>query len=386
MGSAAQIIGWRLKLARWIKPQVPADIESALQQAQFDSVRRQVPMLLTVAALNTGIIMAVCAQEGMDFRHYGWMASLIFYCCVRIGYWIKRADTPYTAAEIPRLLARNMVAALAMITVLGLITAVTFVAGTFQSMLLIPMSLGFGAVSIAHCLYTLRPAAIGTVLMGLFPSSLAMILIGPFEAQMLGLAMISVGALMIRFVTAQYDQLIDSLLLAEENRRLAHTDPLTSLANRRATMAALDEAARDEQNFAVALIDLDGFKAVNDQFGHYSGDALLVEVAQRLSAAVAAHDHVGRLGGDEFIVLFRELDGEADCAARSTSMLTALCRPVLLDEKPVKFGASLGFAIYRVHGESVSELLQSADQALYAAKRKAKAGAAADRSANAQAA
>ena len=198
-------------------------------------------MLLSVAALNTIIIMAVCANDGLPVSHYGWMSILVLYCAVRIAFWIRQLHRPIEPHAIPRLLRMNMGASLIMIAGLGTATTATFLAGTFRSELLIPMSLGFGATSIAHCLYTLRPAAIGTVVMGLFPSSIAMIAVGNFEAKMLGVSMISVGALMLRFVVAQNDQLIARLHLEKQNHDLANTDALTGLANRRAIMRALAE-------------------------------------------------------------------------------------------------------------------------------------------------
>ena len=356
-------------LSAWILPPVPAQIQSALQKAQFDSVRKQVPMLLSVAGLNTIIIMAVSANVGLPPSSYLWLSGVIGYCVIRIALWMHRLRKPVDEREIPRLLKLNVTASLLMVAFLGLATSYTFVAGTFESMLLIPMSLGFGTTSIAHCLYTLRPAAIGTTIMGLFPSSVAMIIVGPFEAQMLGIAMLSVGMLMVRFVAEQYDQLVTGLLLAEENQRLALTDPLTGLFNRRATMAVLDAEVAAGGKFAVALIDLDGFKQVNDMHGHHVGDYLLCEISSRLEAASETGDEVGRLGGDEFIAVFRNVTGEADCAARSNALLGALCRPVGHEGQRLNFGASLGFAVYGLHGQQVEKLLQSADRALYVAKR-----------------
>jgi diguanylate cyclase len=363
MGRETAENGFLTRLWHWLSPPVPAPIRHALQQAQFDSVRKQVPMLLSVAALNTAIIMAVCAHDGMPPSRYLWMSVIIFYCAVRIAMWISRMRRPLEETDVPRLLRMNVGASLVMITILGVATTYTFVAGTFYSLLLIPMSLG---------LYTLRPAAIGTIFMGLFPSSIAMILIGPFEAQMLGVAMISVGVLMVRFVAEQYDQLISSLMLADANRRLALTDPLTGLANRRSIMATLDDEVAAGGNFAVALIDLDGFKAVNDSRGHHAGDQLLCAIAERLCAGADHEDEVGRLGGDEFIVLFRNAQDEAECSARANALLGALCRPVEIGEGQLRFGASLGFAVHGLHGDSVEQLLHSADEALYAAKRASK--------------
>lgn len=328
-------------------------------------------MLLSVAALNTIIIMAVCAHDNMPLSSYLWMSGLVVYCVIRIGLWVRRLRKPIPPDQISKLLRMNVIASLGMMVGLGIATTYTFVAGTFQSILLIPMSLGFGATSIAHCLYTLRPAAIGTVIIGLVPSSIAMILVGPFEAQMLGVAMISVGVLMVRFVAEQYDQLITGLTLADANQRLALSDPLTGLANRRAIMAALDGEVAEGRSFAVALIDLDGFKQVNDSLGHHVGDLLLCEIGERLSEAADLGDDIGRLGGDEFIVLFRNVADEGECSARANVLLGALCAPVEIGGERLRFGASLGFAVHGPHGDNVEQLLHSADEALYAAKRSA---------------
>lgn len=358
-------------LAAWIMPPVPEDIRPALQRAQFESVRSQVPMLLSVAALNTIIIMAVCANDGLPVSHYGWMSILVLYCAVRIGFWIWQLHRPIEPHRIPHLLRMNMGASLIMIAGLGVATTGTFLAGTFRSELLIPMSLGFGATSIAHCLYTLRPAAIGTVVMGLFPSSIAMIAVGNFDAKMLGLAMISVGALMLRFVVAQNDQLISRLHLEKQNHDLANTDALTGLANRRAIMQALGdaEALGEGGKFGVALLDLDGFKQVNDTMGHHAGDELLLQVGNRLRGAVDAGDQVGRLGGDEFVLLLRHVDGPSDLSGRCSAALAALCQPLDIGGAVVPVAASLGHALFPIDGDNIETLLKNADKALYVAKR-----------------
>lgn len=369
MGKSNKSNGLIAKLLAWLAPSAPRPITNDLHRAQFDSVRKQVPMLLSVAALNTVIIMAVCAHDGLPLQNYAWMSLLVLYCLVRIAFWVSRFRHPVDDARIPRLLAINVGASLSMMTCLSIATTWTFVAGTFDAILLIPISLAFGATSIAHCLYTLRPAAIGVIIVGLLPSSVAMILTGPFEAQMMGVAMVSVGVLMIRFVAEQYGQLINSLVLAQQNSLLALTDPLTGLANRRAMLAELEEETAAGKNFGVALIDLDGFKQVNDRLGHHVGDHLLCEVGERLQAAAATGDLVGRLGGDEFVVLFRSVADQGECSARANALLAALCRPVEVDSGRVNFGASLGLAMRGRHGKTVEQLLHSADEALYAAKR-----------------
>jgi diguanylate cyclase len=365
------------RLRAWVFPRAPEEIRAALHQAQFNSVRKQVPMLLSVAALNTLIIMALCAHDNIPLRNYSWMSLLILYCAVRISVWWRRSKRPVTSADIPRLLRINIAVPLAMMAFLGFATTVTFIAGTFHSMLLIPVSLGFGATSIAHCLYTLRPAAIGTLVIGIFPTSIAMMVFGNFDAAMLAVAMLSVAVLMIRFVSEQYDQLIASLFLEHQIRELANTDPLTGLANRRAIMSELDSALQafeaGAESFGVALLDLDGFKEINDQMGHHAGDAVLQKVAERLSAAANKGDTVGRLGGDEFIVLMRGLTQANEISARTTAMLATLCQPVDIMGNRLSIAASLGYAQHPEDGANVEAILHAADAALYVAKRDGKA-------------
>jgi diguanylate cyclase (GGDEF)-like protein len=151
----------------------------------------------------------------------------------------------------------------------------------------------------------------------------------------------------------------------------ALTDTLTGLSNRRCLAdrltAALGRASRGELPPAVLLVDLDGFKGVNDHHGHRAGDAVLIETAHRLQSAVRGTDTVARLGGDEFVVLCEGLDdaGAAEVVARIQAALT---QPITLDGYQVTLGASIGVVVARPD-EAADALLDRADEAMYAAKR-----------------
>ena len=122
--------------------------------------------------------------------------------------------------------------------------------------------------------------------------------------------------------------------------------------------------------FAVALLDLDGFKAVNDTLGHHVGDLLIQHVGHCLEAAKRSGDFVGRLGGDEFVILMHSVVNEADVSARASQVLIELCRPSLLaDGYQVPVAASLGYALFPADGLSSEALLIAADRALYVEKR-----------------
>ena len=152
-----------------------------------------------------------------------------------------------------------------------------------------------------------------------------------------------------------------------EVRRAALTDHLTGLPNRRALSAEMDGLVRDGRTAALILLDLDGFKAVNDGLGHRAGDDLLRRLGERLPAGVAARRHAFRLGGDEFAVLLPDADVEAadECARR---MHQLVFRPVLLDDGSVQVGASLGVAAASDQAATIDDLLHRADCAMYEAK------------------
>lgn len=162
--------------------------------------------------------------------------------------------------------------------------------------------------------------------------------------------------------------------------RLARRDPLTGLHNRGSIeehiASARSRAERSGQMFGVCIVDLDGFKAVNDRLGHAAGDELLRIVGQRLKKAVRPYDTVGRLGGDEFAVLLEDLDSEAEATQIAERLVSAIRPPFELSLPVPPVSASVGLAIYPTAGCTAVELLQMADAAMYAAKRRGKARAA----------
>ena len=157
---------------------------------------------------------------------------------------------------------------------------------------------------------------------------------------------------------------------------LAHQathDPLTELPNRAQartlTTAALHRARRAGDVTGLLFVDLDGFKAVNDSHGHACGDQVLVEVAQRMVAAVRSGDVVCRLGGDEFVVLVERVHTERDLQELGDRLIDAVSRPITLGERLVRVGASVGIAVGRDGGTDADVLLAEADTAAYRAKR-----------------
>ena len=174
-----------------------------------------------------------------------------------------------------------------------------------------------------------------------------------------------------------------ALRLAAENARterdtlhwLAHTDPLTNLPNRRGMQEALSNALRlccHEQQLAVYLLDLDGFKPVNDEHGHDVGDELLVAVARRLQGHVRATDLVARLGGDEFVVVASALESPAQAHDLANKLLDAFHAPFTLSSTKVQVGLTIGYALAPLDAYDAASLLKLADAAMYQGKQNGK--------------
>ena len=174
-----------------------------------------------------------------------------------------------------------------------------------------------------------------------------------------------------------------ALRLAAENARterdtlhwLAHTDPLTNLPNRRGMQEALSNALRlccHEQQLAVYLLDLDGFKPVNDEHGHDVGDELLVAVARRLQGHVRATDLVARLGGDEFVVVASALESPAQAHDLANKLLDAFHAPFTLSSTKVQVGLTIGYALAPLDAYDATSLLKLADAAMYQGKQNGK--------------
>jgi diguanylate cyclase (GGDEF)-like protein/PAS domain S-box-containing protein len=172
---------------------------------------------------------------------------------------------------------------------------------------------------------------------------------------------------------ASYD---DVTLRVENDRRTRHeadTDPLTGLANRRALErtlgSALARAGARGRSVAVLVLDLDGFKAINDSHGHAAGDAALREVARRLRRCVRERDLVARLGGDEFVVLLTDVGGSSGAAQEACERVdAALSEPVALEAGEAPLRAAIGVATYPADATDAAGLLAHADRAMYAVK------------------
>jgi diguanylate cyclase (GGDEF)-like protein/PAS domain S-box-containing protein len=175
---------------------------------------------------------------------------------------------------------------------------------------------------------------------------------------------------------AVFADITSSKIAHDEFEFLAHHDPLTKLPNRLLFNArlthSLSRIKRTGDNVAILMIDLDGFKFINDEFGHQAGDRVLEVVAERLIVNTRSEDTVARLGGDEFVVVLEdimEITGATDIALK---LIQEISQPIMMDKNIMTVTASVGIALSSMIGDNSKVLMSSADSALYQAKNAGK--------------
>lgn len=185
------------------------------------------------------------------------------------------------------------------------------------------------------------------------------------------------------FVEAErrYVEVIASVLARLVGRRetderlefLAFYDPLTGLPNRSATLSRLHEilagAARGSRRAGLMFLDIDGFKQVNDTLGHHAGDTVLVEISQRFRSALRKGEYVGRVGGDEFAILFPEFSADDQIQEAAQRIAAVLAQPFEVHHHSFELAASIGISIFPSDAQTADELLRCADAAMYRAKQ-----------------
>jgi diguanylate cyclase (GGDEF)-like protein/PAS domain S-box-containing protein len=168
----------------------------------------------------------------------------------------------------------------------------------------------------------------------------------------------------------------DRKTVEEKLKRMAHYDVLTDLPNRVLLVdrlgRAMAQCQRRNQSLAVAYLDLDEFKAVNDTYGHNVGDKLLVELSKRMKEALRESDTLARIGGDEFIVVMVDLDDIEDKKPVLERLLKAAAEPITVDDSILQVSVSIGVTLYPQDAASADQLILHADQAMYIAKQAGK--------------
>ena len=352
---------------------MPEYIRDELALLQYERIGALVPIIYFAVAM-IAIVGASASGGGFDILYHAILPlGFVIMGVVRSVTWYRRKSHMVDVLKIRRYLRSTTIIAMVMSLVGGLWTIDSYYETVEARRVLAPIFIFMIVFAGAVCLTSLPRAAVGMMSTALFLPLLVMILSPDAGISAMGISLLIVTLLLIGLIVNNFAEIVSGLKLRHELRHLADTDALTGLANRRAFANRFDlgkAEAGEESSLAVVMIDLDGFKRANDQYGHAAGDAVLIEVAERLQMLCTEAQSIARLGGDEFAILFSVTDDRAYYTAQCTAIRKMLSLPYHGDEQAISISASIGLAFYPEHGGNLSSLMHHADGALYREKQK----------------
>jgi diguanylate cyclase (GGDEF)-like protein len=359
---------------------VPKD-KPALVLAQFQAFTKQVPLLYFVLVTNMVFVALTHYQVTPLWLSLGFPAVFGTAAVLRCLRWWRGRNNQVTAE-----VAAYQLTSTIWLSAVFSVMLITWCFGLLQyGDDLLHAHVGFfmavTVVGCILCLMHLKCAAYLVTLIVCAPFCIAFILMDRLVLNAMSINMAIVAVVLLYMLTRHYNDFArmvqqradlevthaNTLRLNEENYNLANRDPLTGLPNRRSFLAKIADLTQSENgdHFMLGLIDLDGFKAVNDLYGHGAGDQLLVEVSSRMKLTVAADFHLARLGGDEFG--FTVAHG-TDAKVIAATFCEVLRQPFKLGAVTAQIAASCGLAQYPESAGTANELMEFADYALYQSK------------------
>lgn len=356
---------------------VPTD-HPRLLQAQYIALSRQLPLMYFVLLVNTW---------ALAFTHRSaplWLTLLVpglltLVCGIRARMWLRTVNRlPSEATILATLRSTNGLAGIIAAAFAGWSLAL-YPYGDAYAQAHVAFFMGITVIVCIFCMMHLQPAALTTavVVNAAFVVFFASTHNTIFIATAANIVLVSIGMLIIlryqyRDFTSLVNVQVQTERLSNENLLLANQDSLTGLPNRRQFFQTLDLAMTDAlargTGLAVGILDLDGFKPVNDLYGHRTGDQLLIMVADRLKQAASDTVHVSRLGGDEFALVVKGDISREALLALGKRLCDQMHEHFELLEMPIQIGATFGIATYPATADNATQLFEYADYALYQGK------------------
>lgn len=352
---------------------VPLAIREDLILQQHDRIGALIPVLyFTIATI--AIVASAASGGGFDPVYHlilpcGFIAMGTYRCLV----WYRRKGQPSDLAKAKRHLRSTTWIAWGLGLIGALWTLDAFYATIEARRVLAPVFIFMLTFSAGICLSSLPRAAIGLMITALAAPTVSMILSSDAGIRAMGISLMIVSWLMTGFIIHNFSQTVRGLKLSSKLQKLAESDALTGLANRRALDSKFEEMAVEQQSndhIILTMIDLDGFKRANDQYGHPAGDAILIEVAKRLRKICINAQCIARLGGDEFAILSSSMGDTSVNQAQQDAIRAAIRLPYYWEDQQIIVSASMGTATFPENGRTLTELLKDSDKALYAEKSK----------------
>jgi diguanylate cyclase (GGDEF)-like protein len=373
---------------------LPPNSEMSVQNAQYRMMATYMPHMYALNIVSALLIAEVFGKVAPPTEVFPILTLLLAIAAYRLSYWLNpRLAETETFRSIQRTVIQAPYYGFAYFALLTYWIGNLLPYGTESQQLLACFYIALASFCAISFNANLPRCVYAVLLGGSVPLVISLVHVGTESALILAalyIANIAVQVIAVRKQNNDFVAAVRMHLIAEASRqdaemarsdisRVANTDALTGLANRRALLNAISSrAAEDAQGapFALGLIDLDGFKPVNDLYGHTAGDEVLFTVANRLKLSLGPDTIVARLGGDEFGFILVDPPKDAALLQGIAQLaLDSIDKPIALDEGTTHITACCGIARYPDVATAPNELLQRADEALYAAKRSGRGSA-----------
>ncbi len=363
-------------------------ISSEVLLAQFDMLKKQIPVLYSCLLVNMIAVSALFSGAAPVLLYAAVPALFTVLIGRRILHWRRqKPGSQVSATDIRRELDRTIALAwaLSMALTVWVVALLQYAHGA--EIILLAFFTWTTAVSTASNLAYLPNANKGIMLISAVPFTACIVAYGDVQFGVSLILFATFAFVTVRVLLVHFSEFTEGVsnrtelqekqkqteAAHQEVKRIALTDTLTSLPNRRAfyiELERLTQAAKATgKKWAAGVIDLNGFKPINDVFGHRSGDAVLVAVGQRLTETVGDGGMVTRLGGDEFGIIIWKFDDQAELLRLGNDLNQALSYPYEFEFSTAMLSGSCGLAIYPDGGKTPEMLLENADTALYQAKQ-----------------
>jgi diguanylate cyclase (GGDEF)-like protein len=378
----------------WAAATYVGDADTALARAKlashFQMLRRKIPILHLIILVNS-LGLAIAHVFHAPLTPSTVLPGGILAICIIRFIWRVESWGAMEPQEILRTLKGTLIDSALLAIGFGSWGLMLFEYDSREHQAITAIFVFMSSIGAAYCLGSLPKAARSMVFFCGLPIAVRLFLTGDMLLMGLGLNLLFVSVLVLRMLGVHFtsmdaliesresifDQVVRSETAEAEAFRNAMTDALTGLANRRALTQRLEELIQDsnvddqtdEAQFGVAIMDLNGFKPINDTYGHAAGDEVLVTVASRLEKLIGDDGLVARLGGDEFAALMTTTRSESDCMVYGRRICDAINEPITVGDTPLRISGSCGFAMFPVSGVNGELLINRADTALYHCKR-----------------
>ncbi len=385
----------------------PGDAGERVLAMQYEYLKHRIPLLYLTVGFYFMIAMAFVFTEIEVKTIYDLILSyllpavIIPLSIIRTIIWYRRRWIPFDKEKTAKILI-SLTAVSGLICILcGIWAVMAWHAGSSEQRYFIPLIIAMGAFSVAYCLAIVPFSATFNILAALLPINITLLFEGETFLTVVSITVITAMFFLLELLRRHYRHMVDMIALQVKMHDLACTDALTGLLNRRALIAEfstimgnaayekdwelnsqkqkniyLKQKNEDEDNdininISIAMIDLDGFKPINDNYGHATGDIMLRMIAERMVDTIEEFGLIARLGGDEFAIMF--VDKPVQFSRDFLKNLSRhLSEPYCIDGKDYLVGISYGIAHSDNKNAEIDTLLSEADANLYAMKRQKK--------------